>query len=68
MTRLEEIEARMAAITEECEQENADIDALTEEVRRLKEERESIVNAAEKRNRLKTDIASGKAGNVIKTF
>ena len=52
MTRLEEIEARMAAITEECEQENADIDALTEEVRRLKEERESIVNAAEKRNRL----------------
>ena len=59
MTRLEEIEARMAAITEECEQENADIDALTEEVRRLKEERESIVNAAEKRNRLKTDIASG---------
>ena len=46
MTRLEEIEARMAAITEECEQENADIDALTEEVRRLKEERESIVNAA----------------------
>ena len=31
MTRLEEIEARMAAITEECEQENADIDALTEE-------------------------------------
>ena len=31
MTRLEEIEARMAAITEECEQENADIDALTED-------------------------------------
>lgn len=68
MNRLEEIEARLSAIETECEQENADIDALTEEVRGLKEEKKAIIAAAEKRSRLKENISAGKAGTVIKTF
>lgn len=68
MNRLEEIEARLSAIETECEQENADIDALTEEVRGLKEEKKAIIAEAEKRNRLKENISAGKAGTVIKTF
>lgn len=68
MNRLEEIEVRLSAIETECEQENADIDALTEEVRGLKEEKKAIIAEAEKRNRLKENISAGKAGTVIKTF
>ena len=39
MTRMEEIEARLAAIAEEAEKEGANIDELTEEVRKLKKEK-----------------------------
>ena len=38
MNRKEEIEARLAAIRSEMEDPGADLDALTEEVRSLKEE------------------------------
>ena len=49
MNRREEIEARLAAIRGEMDNENADIDALTEEVRTLKNEMKGIDDAAEKR-------------------
>lgn len=67
MNRIEEIEARMAAIADELENEGADIDALETEVRSLKAEKTQIMEAAEKRNRLKTEVAGG-AGTVVRRF
>ena len=67
MGRKEEIEARLAAIRSEMEKDNADIDALTEEVRSLKEELRQIEADAEKRKKLREEVSSGD-GVVIRDF
>ena len=59
MNRKDEIEARLAAIRDELEKPDANIDALTEEVRRLKNELQQINAAAEKRKNLREDVSSG---------
>lgn len=66
MNRIEEIEARLSAIAGELDYDNADIDALEKEVRDLKAEKKRLEEAAEKRNRLKGEVASGKTGEVIR--
>jgi HK97 family phage major capsid protein len=68
MNRIEEIEARMAEIANELENDSADIGALEAEVRSLKEEKKQIVDAAEKRNKLKAEVAGGSVGDVVKRF
>lgn len=67
MNRIEEIEARLSAIADELENDGVDIDALETEVRGLKAEKEQIMEAAEKRNKLKAEVAGG-AGNVMRRF
>lgn len=67
MNRKDEIEARLAAIRDELEKPDANIDALTEEVRRLKNELQQINAAAENRKKLREDVSSG-LGTVIRTF
>lgn len=67
MNRLEEIAVRLSAIAKEMENEDADIDALTEEVRNLKAEKKQIEDAAEKREKLRSEVASG-AGVVMRNF
>ena len=68
MNRIEEIEARLSAISGELDYDSADIDALEKEVRDLKAEKKQLEEAAEKRNRLKGEVASGKTGEVIRRF
>lgn len=67
MNRIEEIEVRMAAIATELEGEGADIDALEQEVCSLKNERKSLVDAIEKRQKLRKEVAEG-AGVVLRSF
>lgn len=67
MNRLEEIEVRLSDIAKEMENEDADIDALTEEVRNLKVEKKQIDDAAQKREKLRSEVASG-AGVVMRNF
>lgn len=67
MTRLEEIEARLAAIPAELEQEGADLDALKNEVIRLKEERKALQDAAEQRKAVLKEIGEG-GGRTVRTF
>lgn len=67
MNRKEEIEARLAAIRSEMEDPGADLDALTEEVRTLKEELRKIDEAAEKRSKLRQAVAAGE-GMVLRDF
>lgn len=67
MTRIEEIEARLAAIAEEAEKDGANIDELTEEVRNLKKEKSEIEKVAEKRAKLRQDVAGG-MGTVVRKF
>lgn len=67
MNRKKEIEARLAAIRDEMEKDSADIDALTEEVRSLKEELRQIEANAEKRKKLREEVSAGD-GVVIRTF
>lgn len=67
MSRIEEIEQRMSEISAELENENSDVDALGEEVKILKEERNKLLSEIEKRAALRKDVAGG-AGKVIKTF
>ena len=67
MNRKEEIEARLAAIRSEMEDPGADLDALTEEVRNLKEELRTINETAEKRGRLRQAVAAGE-GTVTRSF
>lgn len=68
MNRIEEIEARLSAISGELDNDSADIDALEKEVRDLKAEKKRLEEAAEKRNRLKGEVASGKIGEVTRRF
>ena len=56
--RLEEINKRMAVIGEEIGKEDADLDALNVEVDELKEERQAIVDKAEKRKSLQNEVAN----------
>lgn len=63
---MEDIEKRMAEIRTEMDSDNADIDALTEEVRRLKERRRELEDAAEKRRKLKDDVE--KNGTTVRNF
>ena len=70
MTRIEEIEARLAAIPAEMEQKGDDLDALTAletEVRQLKEERKQLEDAAEKRQKIMAEVRAG-GGQVVRTL
>ena len=67
MNRMQEIEARLAAIKAELEKDEADIDALEKEVKELTEERKKLLDQAEKRKKIISDITAG-AGTVIDDF
>lgn len=69
MGRKQEIEARLKEIRElmDSNDESIDLDALEKEVRALKAELEEIEDAAEKRNRIKSEVGSG-AGQTTRTF
>lgn len=60
MNRVQEIETRMSAIAAELETEGADLDALEVEVRSLKEEKNKILEDAEKRRSMLSEITAGK--------
>ena len=66
--RLAEIEARLAAIPTELEKEGADLDALEQEVRSLKDERKQLTDAAERRDAILREVGSGVSGQVTRTF
>lgn len=68
MTRLEEIESRLLAIATELDAEGADIDALETEVRSLKDEKKQIEEAMRKREELRSAVASGTTGEVVRGF
>lgn len=59
-----DIEARMAQIATEMDAEGADIDALTEEVRKLNARKDELRKAAQKRDELRKAVAGG-AGAVL---
>lgn len=67
MTRIEEIEARLAAIPAELEKEGADLDALKTEVTNLKDERKQLMDAAEKRRKIMDEVRAG-GGQVVRTL
>lgn len=64
---INEIEARMAEIATEMNNDGADIDALTEEVRKMNERKETLKKDAEKRQALRNAVAAG-AGKTVRTF
>ena len=70
MTRLETIETRLAEIEKELNSESieamteADLDKMEAEIRSLKEEKSSILNAAAKRASLEKAIAEGRTKGV----
>lgn len=68
MSRLEEIQKRMAAIGTEIEQEDSNLDELETELGGLKEERGNIMAKAEQRKKLTGDIASLEGVKVIEKF
>lgn len=68
MNRKQEIETRLAQIRQEMEQDGADLDALTEEVRKLKAELSQIEADAEKRRKLREEVTNGVGTTVIRTF
>ena len=59
MSRLNEIETRMAAIKAELDSEDADINALEQEVKDLTEERAQLLADVEKRKQVLEKIAKG---------
>lgn len=61
---VEELEARRAAIVEETDKDDADLDALEEEMRGINEELEARKKAAAQRAKIREAVASG-AGTVI---
>lgn len=63
--KMEDIETRMAEINELLNDENADIDALTEEVNALEARSNEIKEAVEKRNLLVSKVAEGQIGEII---
>jgi HK97 family phage major capsid protein len=69
MNRIQEIEARLAVIRQELETRSAELkdtelSALETEVQTLTEERAAIIAAAEKRNGILANIASGTQGTI----
>lgn len=74
MTRLQEIEARLAKIANEIESQGAELTAeqltaLETEVNSLKVERAGLIAAAEQRSNLLNSIAEGRAdGTVVRNF
>lgn len=74
MNRMQEIEARLAAIATEIEQKGAELTAeqltaFETEVNALKAERAALTEAAEKRTSLLTSIAEGRSGGaVVRSF
>lgn len=64
---IEELEARKCAIAEEVEKEDADLDALNEEITAINEELEERKAAAAKKVEIRSRVAQG-AGNVIQKF
>jgi HK97 family phage major capsid protein len=61
---VEELEARRAQIVEESEQDGADLNALTDEIRGIKAELEARKEAAAKKAEIRDAVATG-AGEVI---
>ena len=59
MTRIEEIETRLAEIKTESETPEANLDALLEETRKLNEERDSLRQAAKEAEEKRKAIAAG---------
>ena len=64
---VEELEARKAAIGAEVDNEGADLDALSEEIRSINEELEKRKAEATKRAEIRQAVAAGE-GEVVKTF
>lgn len=62
---VEELEARRAEIANEIDADGADLDALEEEVRAIKEELETRKQAEAKKAELRASVAQG-AGEVVK--
>lgn len=67
MRTIEEIEKRLSEIEKELDKPGADIDALDKEARELLNEKKNLKEAAEKREKLRADVAAGK-GVVIRGF
>lgn len=63
---MSDIEERMAQIETEMNADGADLDALTEEVRKLKARRSELNTEAEKRRKLKEDVE--RSGVTVRTF
>lgn len=74
MNRMQEIEARLAAIAGEIETRGAELTAeqltaFTNEVNELKQERAALIAANEQRSNLLNSIAEGRQGaSVVRTF
>lgn len=73
MNRIEEINARLAAIRADMEQRadaltEAEISAYETEVQNLTTERAGLIASAERRNNLLSRIAQGVEGAVVRTF
>lgn len=64
---IEELEARKAEIAAEVDTDGADLDALEDEVRAIKEEMESRKAEEARKAEIRSAVASG-AGTVVKTF
>ena len=64
---VEELEARKSAIGAEIDNEGADLDALSEEIRSINEELETRKAEATKRAKIRKAVAEGE-GEVVKTF
>ncbi len=64
---VEELEARKAAIGAEIDNEGADLDALSEEIRSINAELEKRKAEATKRAEIRQAVAAGE-GEVVKTF
>lgn len=62
---LKEIETRLAAIAKEVEQDGADLDALENETRTLKEQRDALIAAGEKRNAILQTVTGMTGGTPV---
>lgn len=62
-----DVQTRLTEIREELETDQADVDALADEVRNLKARETELKESAAKRVKIMQEVSSG-AGDVIKTF